>query len=54
MGLGPWGEMLAAVLLVQRHGFDGRAALAWLRNAHPPASSPHLSLAPAPAPPSCN
>ena len=54
MGLGPWGEMLAAVLLVQRHGFDGRAALAWLRIAHPPASSPHLSLAPAPAPPSCN
>jgi hypothetical protein len=33
-GLGA--EVLAAALLVQRHGFDGRAVLAWLCKTHPP------------------
>jgi hypothetical protein len=47
-GLGAGGEVLAAALLVQRHGFDGRAALAWLRIAHPPAPPPVLTLSLAP------
>jgi hypothetical protein len=44
VGLGPGGEVLATALLVQRHGFDGRAALAWLRITHPAAPPPLLAL----------
>ena len=42
--LGAGGETLVTALLVQRHGFDGGAALAWLRIAHPPAPPAHLSF----------
>ena len=34
-GLGSGGEMLVASLLVKRHGFRARAALAWLSITHP-------------------
>jgi hypothetical protein len=51
IGLGAREEVLAVALLVQRHGFDGRAALAWLRIAHPPAPPPLLALSLAPLPP---
>ena len=37
-GLGRGGEVLAAALLVKRHGFRARAALAWLRITHPAAA----------------
>ena len=36
-GLGSGGEVLVSSLLMQRHGFDARSALAWLRVCHPPA-----------------
>jgi hypothetical protein len=35
--LGNGGEVLVLSLLMQRHGFDARSALAWLRMCHPPA-----------------
>ena len=35
--LGGGGEVLVSSLLMQRHGFDSRSALAWLRVCHPPA-----------------
>ena len=53
-GLGPGAELLAAALLITRHGLDAAAALAWLSIVHPPAPPRPLafSLLPAtPAPP---
>ena len=53
-GLGPRAELLAAALLIIRHGLDAAAALAWLSIVHPPAPPRPLafSLLPAtPAPP---
>jgi hypothetical protein len=41
-GLGGGGEVLVSSLLIQRHGFDGRTALAWLRIASPPRPPPEL------------
>ena len=38
-GLGNGGEMLVASLLIKRHGFRARAALAWLRITHPAADA---------------
>jgi hypothetical protein len=51
--LGSWGELLVSSLLIKRHGFDARSALAWARMAHPPVTPRVLSfsLAPKPAPP---
>ena len=37
-GLGRGGEMLVAALLIKRHDFRARAALAWLRITHPAAA----------------
>ena len=34
-GLGSGGEMLVSSLLIKRHGFRARSALAWLRITHP-------------------
>ena len=50
-GLGYGGELLASSLLIKRHGFDARSALAWVRVTHP-AVAPRpvgLSLVPSPA-----
>jgi hypothetical protein len=52
-GLGSGGELLVSSLLIKRHGFDARSALAWARMAHPPVTPRVLafSLAPMSAPP---
>jgi hypothetical protein len=41
-GLGSGGEMLVSSLLIKRHGFRARSALAWLRITHPPAGPHHM------------
>jgi hypothetical protein len=46
--LGTGGELLVSALLMQRHGFDAAAALAWLRIVHPPAAPAHLSFSVSP------
>ena len=48
-GLGCGGELLVSSLLIKRHGFDARSALAWTRMAHPPAAPRSLAFSLAPA-----
>ena len=47
-GLGCGGELLVSSLLIKRHGFDARSALAWTRMAHPPAVPRSLAFSLAP------
>jgi hypothetical protein len=39
------GEMLVSALLIREHGFDARAAIAWVRLAHPSSPPPFLTFA---------
>jgi hypothetical protein len=49
--LGVRGEAMVAALLMEKHGFDGLSALAWIRLAHPASAPPPLAFSPAPDPP---
>ena len=53
-GLGRGGELLVSSLLIKRHGFRARSALAWLRLTHPSAALPacRFAIVDRPAPPS--
>jgi hypothetical protein len=52
--LGAGGEALVVALLMKRHGFEARAALAWVRLANPVAPPPPIAFSPVAEPPTAS